>query len=702
MLIPLSWAQADEGNAFRLVDGDRLPLQAPPYGFESWNGSLYGWDPCINAPRFGASSIALTRYMLDLDDSYTIGDRCDDDSDVLAYQLRLWQGGLLTLPGDQRNRRYHHPVLDDGQVPSLLLWQDVDGETPQTWLVNTMGSTHTLGSDYQVEPDATAACEQADTIGMATLNPGSGQALIRSGDTLVLFRNPTDAVTLSGFTRGHEFDCTGDFPCGWTISDIPRIGMVTTLKDGSTMAAFIVTMTQAKDKKSALYRVTVRPDGQQVTDLIAYEGQDVGPQFEQPTTVITDLGLTKMTPAPTQNDEDDSTYLRTIGVNSAGDIAFRCEFDNDSIAILLARRTNGALTAVVDTSQPFAGEWVCGVGCVQGPEPKDYPMLFPLLSNSGDVIFTGGLRHENPDDPGAILHDEFIGAFRRNVDGTYSETILVREYDRVDLSPCGQLFEDEQVMAIGSLSVGGFSPYLPLAVSEYGDVAVICRMQRLNGTVEHDRNDVLLIFNKYNEVVAWIREGDVHDDPTKLVANFRGPGGSYDAVELDIPANMSNFTCDGSWISVLQGHDSSFGQRCFLSAKATEDGDYVSEWRSPFGFARGSAGSDGRARAFGDYDYSSYDIPSRTFVLSAQVGIRNDSGSLALKCKSGVFALQLEPVCIADADRDGDVDVDDFSDLLVEYGDTGCDLTADFNHDGAVDIKDFSILLVHFGSECAP
>lgn len=44
------------------------------------------------------------------------------------------------------------------------------------------------------------------------------------------------------------------------------------------------------------------------------------------------------------------------------------------------------------------------------------------------------------------------------------------------------------------------------------------------------------------------------------------------------------------------------------------------------------------------------------------------------------------------------VDTDDFSTLLIEFGEVGFGLAADFN----VDVYDFAILLVNFGNNCEP
>ena len=53
-----------------------------------------------------------------------------------------------------------------------------------------------------------------------------------------------------------------------------------------------------------------------------------------------------------------------------------------------------------------------------------------------------------------------------------------------------------------------------------------------------------------------------------------------------------------------------------------------------------------------------------------------------------------------DANHDGQVDINDFSLLLIHWG--SCSNTveciADFDLNGAVDVEDFSLLLIHFGN----
>ncbi|MDG2054625.1 MAG: hypothetical protein P8J86_07950 [Phycisphaerales bacterium] len=59
-----------------------------------------------------------------------------------------------------------------------------------------------------------------------------------------------------------------------------------------------------------------------------------------------------------------------------------------------------------------------------------------------------------------------------------------------------------------------------------------------------------------------------------------------------------------------------------------------------------------------------------------------------------------EPRCDGDANGDNIVNLDDFSQLLIQYGTTG-ESTADFNGDLVVDLEDFTLLLINYGNVCS-
>ena len=58
-----------------------------------------------------------------------------------------------------------------------------------------------------------------------------------------------------------------------------------------------------------------------------------------------------------------------------------------------------------------------------------------------------------------------------------------------------------------------------------------------------------------------------------------------------------------------------------------------------------------------------------------------------------------EPRCDGDTNGDNIVNLDDFSQLLIEYGTTG-ESAADFNGDLVVDLEDFTLLLINYGNVC--
>ncbi|HQU07872.1 MAG: hypothetical protein B7X04_02265 [Parcubacteria group bacterium 21-54-25] len=51
---------------------------------------------------------------------------------------------------------------------------------------------------------------------------------------------------------------------------------------------------------------------------------------------------------------------------------------------------------------------------------------------------------------------------------------------------------------------------------------------------------------------------------------------------------------------------------------------------------------------------------------------------------------------VGDINGDGQVNVLDFNTLLVQWGETGSNLSADLNHDGVVDVLDFNLLMAHW------
>ena len=679
-------------------------------------GWLYGWDPSINSPAVGPASIALTRYEASYGQSDSSALYCADDGDVNTHQMKLHRDAEVYLPGQQRSHRYNHPVLNDAPLPTLLLWHYKKWDNKQTYLINWNSTPQSLGEDYMIDPNASSDCVTTATIGQATLGGGSGRSLIRYQDKTVLFASEDDVIELTGFEI-HQPLPGCESPCEWIISDLPRIGMINTLDDGSIMAAFIVTATRGSGAgASALYRVTVGIDNQQEVTLIAREGQDIGPEIGRDSVnLLTEIGLTN----PSELDGYGSEYLRTIGINSAGQVAFRCTIGVGFAAkdaILLS--TGDDLEVIVDTGLPYTSQdhTVCGDKCTARGPTQTRSMLHPLLSDTGEVAFTGGLAHEDHD-------DEFIGVNRRTSSGDWEETILVREHGLIKFKTCLQEFLNIPVLHLGDLSTNGmFSEYLPMSVSEYGDVALLCRLEPdldSGGSIDDRNNDLLLIFDRNNEVIAWVREGEVHtEDNTKLIAHMWN-GENYDTVEMCDPNTSTTFDCEPGITFPEKWGFNDDHKHCFLSVRATDTSDGIHPYggsihklASPFGFARGSGGSDGRARAFGEYGVAADDeVPGRTFVFTGQVGLKmtlGDGDEQTIhydKCKSGVFTLRLPGTadlaerCLGDINGDGEVDVDDFSYILFDWGKHGC-RPPDLDGDGWVGLDDFSIFLVQFGKIC--
>ena len=59
------------------------------------------------------------------------------------------------------------------------------------------------------------------------------------------------------------------------------------------------------------------------------------------------------------------------------------------------------------------------------------------------------------------------------------------------------------------------------------------------------------------------------------------------------------------------------------------------------------------------------------------------------------------PVCPGDINGDWVVDTADFSEFLIQFGQSGANLSADLDGDQDVDVEDFSEFLINFGNTCA-
>lgn len=90
------------------------------------------------------------------------------------------------------------------------------------------------------------------------------------------------------------------------------------------------------------------------------------------------------------------------------------------------------------------------------------------------------------------------------------------------------------------------------------------------------------------------------------------------------------------------------------------------------------------------YEYRITPRPSLHCLLPNSVPVA--SGQVYLVTVEGAGSQ-----CIGDVDGDGQVGFSDFTQLLIEYGQSGPGLMADFDGNGSVDSLDFSILLVYWG-----
>lgn len=66
----------------------------------------------------------------------------------------------------------------------------------------------------------------------------------------------------------------------------------------------------------------------------------------------------------------------------------------------------------------------------------------------------------------------------------------------------------------------------------------------------------------------------------------------------------------------------------------------------------------------------------------------------------GAYESVGRPYCVGDMDDDHDVELDDLTVLLSQFGTTGTALPSDQNRNGTVDLEDLAILLSNFGDAC--
>ncbi|MDG2055583.1 MAG: right-handed parallel beta-helix repeat-containing protein [Phycisphaerales bacterium] len=78
----------------------------------------------------------------------------------------------------------------------------------------------------------------------------------------------------------------------------------------------------------------------------------------------------------------------------------------------------------------------------------------------------------------------------------------------------------------------------------------------------------------------------------------------------------------------------------------------------------------------------------------------NDIEGLFSSDVANEFLEDCPVICPADINGDLVVDLADFSELLIQFGQSGSGLSADINGDLTVDVQDFSQLLINYGNSC--
>jgi len=90
--------------------------------------------------------------------------------------------------------------------------------------------------------------------------------------------------------------------------------------------------------------------------------------------------------------------------------------------------------------------------------------------------------------------------------------------------------------------------------------------------------------------------------------------------------------------------------------------------------------------------------PAGQWIVSIQDLVAQDSGTWESYEFTGYSAaLTPDPATFGDTDGDDDVDLDDYQNLLAQFGGPAGEDSADFNNDGIVDLDDFVIIRENFG-----
>ena len=711
---------------FQLIEGYNVPLindgsEEEPGGVPV-AGYWYGPSPCINDSLDGSYFIGFNRYTPVDDDDFD-KEFCGDDSQGILNELRVMQNDGTIYPIGIG----HHPVLTD-DTPLILYWE-TEGST---WIDPTLdpdsrGNGCNLGTSYEEDPDKNASCQFTDTVGMPTLDAELGRSLVLASDgsdgALVLKQpgclDMPVILTEEPDTLDQDATYTRHLPRISVISDSTAVFLVHWKMNGPS-----------SEVVSGLYSIELNDvSGKKVASasLRAFTGMEFS--VGRPTEItyrITVIGLPDA-------DGIDSGILRTISVNDNGLIVFRCSMEYASSPrgqetddlynfgdAILSLSPQDNVSVITYDMECFAGLELCSERCSSASSSGD--QFHPVINSFGDVAFTasagvcgnGGGSSSLRGTQGILVKRHVFGLNTsptrdlvviesNGVDGD-NEDLFIHFKETTPLS-------NQTIRQLGK-SIAGFpdSPHLPFAMSSYGDIAVYCRLDTEADDEDGEyTDDLILIFDRKSEVLAWVQEGDglkahVWDDQA----------GAYIEHELVAP---DTFDCDPDsnyWY---------FGELNHYSFLRVKVGNLVTtlEGAPPFSFARGSGGEDGRARAFGNYGQttSCWHVPERSFVFAGDVAVHLDPTlpSFQRPCTSGIFEIRLpalsddenwESCTPGDFNNDGVVDGSDFSVILINFRATGCNI-ADiasvgsptiWEPDGVVDFTDFSAFLVAYGKEC--
>jgi hypothetical protein len=137
----------------------------------------------------------------------------------------------------------------------------------------------------------------------------------------------------------------------------------------------------------------------------------------------------------------------------------------------------------------------------------------------------------------------------------------------------------------------------------------------------------------------------------------------------------------------------------------------VIQWNAvrQFGQASGASTFQAILYATGNIEYR-YGTMTPAAPYSASVGIENSTGTVGTSidpstvqggnsCASITFIPGVNPCieCPGDTDNDGDVDADDLTNVILQWGST-CPCNADVDNDNDVDADDLTIVILNWGS----